>query len=98
VGEEGKVEVERDYVINLSRVKVRSRTRRAPYAIRLIRLFAARHMRVDAEKVRVGDDVNREVWSRGIEKPPRRVSVRITKYSSGIVRVRLASSSKSNEA
>jgi len=94
---EGKVEVERDYTINLARVKVKSRPRRAPYALRLIRKFAARHMRVDEDKVRIENDVNEAIWSRGIEKPPRRITVRIIKYSDGTVRVRLRPEGSENK-
>jgi large subunit ribosomal protein L31e len=86
---EAKVEVERVYVINLRRTREVSRTKRSPYAIRLIRSFVARHMRVEPSKVRVENDVNNYVWSRSIEKPPRRVEVKVTKYSDGTVKVTL---------
>ncbi|MCG2863234.1 MAG: 50S ribosomal protein L31e [Vulcanisaeta sp.] len=84
-----KVEVERVYVINLRRTREVSRTKRSPYAIRLIRKFVARHMKVEPDKVKIGNDVNEYVWSRGIEKPPRRVEVRVIKYSDGTVEVKL---------
>jgi large subunit ribosomal protein L31e len=87
--ESAKVEVERVYVINLRRTREVSRTKRSPYAIRLIRSFVARHMKVDPDKVRVDNEVNEYVWSRSIEKPPRRIEVKVTKYSDGIVRVTL---------
>ncbi len=86
---EAKVEVERIYVINLRRTREVSRTKRSPYAIRLIRKFVARHLRVDPEKVRIDNSVNEYVWSRGIEKPPRRIEVKVAKYSDGTVKVML---------
>ena len=89
MSESAKVEVERVYVINLRRTREVSRTKRSPYAVRLIRRFVARHMKVDLDKVKIDNSVNEYVWSRGIEKPPRRIEVKVTKYSDGTVRVTL---------
>lgn len=95
MSEEAKVELERVYVINLRRTREVSRTKRSPYAIRLIRRFVARHMKVEPEKVKIDNSVNNIVWSRGIEKPPRRVEVKVTKYSDGTVKVTLNVPAKS---
>ncbi|MGC8542750.1 MAG: 50S ribosomal protein L31e [Vulcanisaeta sp.] len=89
MSEGAKVEVERIYVINLRRTREVSRTKRSPYAIRLIRNFVARHMKVEPEKVKIDNSVNNYVWSRSIEKPPRKVEVKVTKYSDGTVKVTL---------
>jgi len=85
---EKKVVVSREYVINLRRTREVSRTKRAKYAVRLIRLFAARHMRVDVDKVKIDPSLSQVVWSRGIEKPPRRIGVLIEKLEDGTVLVR----------
>ena len=80
----------REYVINLRRTREVSRTRRAKYAIRLIRRFVARHMKVDdLFRVRISNAVNEAVWTRGIEKPPRRIRVVVEKYEDGVVWVKL---------
>ncbi len=89
MSEGARVEVERVYVINLRRTREVSRTKRSPYAVRLIRRFVARHMRVDPENVKIDNGVNEYIWSGSIEKPPRRVEVRVTKYSDGTVKVSL---------
>ncbi|GGI84698.1 50S ribosomal protein L31e [Vulcanisaeta souniana JCM 11219] len=89
MSEDAKVEVERIYVINLRRTREASRTRRSPYAIKLIRSFVARHMKVEPENVKIDNSINEYVWSGSIEKPPRRVEVKVTKYSDGTVRVTL---------
>ena len=89
MSEGAKVEVERVYVINLRRTREASRTRRSPYAIRLIRNFVARHMKVEPGNVKIDSSVNEYIWSGSIEKPPRRVEVKVTKYSDGTVRVAL---------
>ena len=58
-----------------------SRHRRANKAMRIIREFTARHMKVRAgEEIWIDPRVNEVVWARGIEKPPRRIRLRITDH------------------
>lgn len=63
------------YTINLSRLYWGRRANRAARAIRYLRQWIAR--RTKAKEVVIGEDVNRVIWSRGIEKPPRRLKVRV---------------------
>ena len=66
----------------------------------MIREFITKHMklemRVEEEeekelpKLVINKDVNEKVWSRGIEKPPRKISVRAAKDKDGNVTVYLA--------
>jgi len=81
--------LEREYTINLRRTREVSRTKRAPYAIRLIRKFVARHMRVEPSQVKIHNEVNEVIWSRSIEKPPRKIRVKVVKYEDGTVWVYL---------
>ena len=84
--------LERIYVIPLRKVYYIRRTRRAPRAIRLIRRFVQRH--VKAKTVIIGNDVNEYVWQRGIEKPPRRVKVKVVKTKDDKAYVTLAEEEK----
>ncbi len=86
---EKKIVLERSYVINLRRTREVSRTKRAPYAIRLIRKFIARHLKVEPKNVKISNALNEHVWSRSIEKPPRKVKVKVMKYSDDTVFVDL---------
>ncbi len=63
----------RVYVIPLSRVYWGRRTNRADRAVKLLRKFVRRHAKVD--KVIIANEVNEYIWSRGREKPPRRIKV-----------------------
>ena len=65
-----------------------SRLKRANRAIRILREFVTRHMK--PEELVIQKEVNERIWSRGIEKPPRRVRIRVTKSSENLVRVYLA--------
>lgn len=82
-----EIVVERIYVISLRDAYEASRTRRAKRAMSLIRKFAQRHMK--GEEVRISSRVNELIWSRGAEKPPRRITVLIRKDSDGIIHVML---------
>ena len=91
---ESKVELEREYVIPLRRkVQKAQRYRRAKKAIRVIREFLVKHMRVeerDLRKIKIDEYLNKEIWFRGIKKPPARIKVIAKKYSDGTVYVELA--------
>ncbi len=82
-----EVEIEREYVVPLRDAYETSRTRRAKRAINIIKEFARRHMK--AEVVKVSSNVNNLVWSKGMEKPPRRVKVVMRKDREGVVEVLL---------
>jgi len=90
---ETKPELEREYVIPLKRrvLKV-PRYRRAKKAVRTIKEFVAKHMRVenrDLNKVKIDRYLNNEIWFRGIKNPPSKIKVKAVKKD-GIVEVKLA--------
>jgi large subunit ribosomal protein L31e len=88
--EEGiEVVEERVYTIPLRHVwVVTPRGKRAPRAVRDVRDFVSRHMK--AEEVSISNDVNSAIWSRSINKPPRKITVRAAKDKEGKVIVYLA--------
>jgi len=88
--EERKKDVveEKIYTIPLGRAWITQRPYRTPKSVKLLRDYIKRHMKTDAIKLQGG--LNRFLWQRGIEKPPRRVRVRATKDKDGTVRVYLA--------
>jgi large subunit ribosomal protein L31e len=65
-----------------------SRLRRSNRAVRILREFVERHMK--PEELLIQPEVNERIWSRGIQKPPRRIRIRATKNSDNLVRVYLA--------
>lgn len=64
------------------------RSKRAPRAMRLLREFIIRHMK--SEDLIIYEEVNELIWSRGIKKPPRKISVRAIKMDDDVIIVRLA--------
>ncbi|RLG05333.1 MAG: 50S ribosomal protein L31e [Thaumarchaeota archaeon] len=86
-------ELERLYTIPLRDAYEASKTRRAKKAIRIIEEFARRHMK--GENVKISEGVNKAVWSRGAEKPPRRITVLMRKDEDGTIHVMLPTEAKS---
>ena len=92
---------ERIYTIPLARALVRPPKKRAPRAMQMIRAFITKHMKLEMRvaveeekgelpKLVISNDVNEKVWSRSIEKPPRKIRVRAAKDKEGNVTVYLA--------
>ncbi|MCK4739917.1 MAG: 60S ribosomal protein L31 [Candidatus Thorarchaeota archaeon] len=80
---------ERIYTVPLRRAYwTGSRLRRSNRAVRILRKFVERHMK--PEEIVIQAEVNEQIWSRGIQKPPRRIRIRATKNSDNLVRVYLA--------
>lgn len=85
-GAEEGIEVveEKIYTISLRHVwVVTPRGKRAPRAVRDVRAFVSRHMK--AEEVAMSNEINQAIWSRGINKPPRKITVRAVKDKEGKV-------------
>lgn len=89
---------ERFYTIPLRKAWISTRKKRAPRAVRIVKSFVLKHMKVrteaegeeEAEKLVIDNEVNEKLWSRGIEKPPRKIRVRVVKDKEGVVTVLLA--------
>jgi large subunit ribosomal protein L31e len=98
--EEEEIVEERVYTIPLQKALIRPPKKRAPRAMHMIREFITKHMklemRVEEEeekeelpKLVLSKEVNEKVWSKGIEKPPRKIRVRAAKDKDGNVTVYL---------
>ncbi len=70
---------ERIYTVPLGKVKYTPRKKRAPKAIKILREFIHRHMKIEPEKILIDPDVNHKIWERGIEKPPNKLRIRAVK-------------------
>lgn len=78
--EKKEKELERVYVIPLRKEWLKApRYKRAKKAIRAIREFLVKHMKVperDLKKIKIDKWVNEAVWLRGIKKPPQKIKVK----------------------
>lgn len=82
--------LERTYTIPLRREWLKSvKYKRAKKAVRAIKEFLVRHMKTAKENVRLGTQLNIELWKHGIKNPPSRIKVNVTKDDKGMVRAEL---------
>jgi large subunit ribosomal protein L31e len=99
--EEEEIVEERTYTIPLQKALVRPPKKRAPRAIQMIKAFITKHMKLEVKvseeeeeeelpQLIISQEVNEKIWSRGIEKPPRKIRVRAAKDKDGNVTVYLA--------
>jgi len=81
-GDDYLAEVERIYNVPLGRVKDVPRNKRAPYAMRQLREFVIKHMKVDEEEeeLYIAPAVNEAIWARGIQKPPSHMRILVIRH------------------
>jgi len=96
--EEEEIVEENFYTIPLRRAWISPRKKRTPRAMRILKSFVKKHMKLrteaegeeEAERLVISNEVNERIWGRGIEKPPRKIRVRAVKDKEGVVTVYLA--------
>ncbi|MCK4474605.1 50S ribosomal protein L31e [Candidatus Bathyarchaeota archaeon] len=101
--EEEEFVEERIYTVPLRKAWIVPPNKRAPKAMRLIKAFVTKHMKLEAgreeideeaeeeqRRLLISNEVNERIWRRGIEKPPRKVRIRAAKDKEGNVTVFLA--------
>jgi large subunit ribosomal protein L31e len=98
---EEEIVEERFYTIPLQKAMIRPPKKRAPRAVQLVKIFVTKHMKLEMKvseeeeeaelpQLIISQEVNEKIWGKGIEKPPRRIKVRVTKDQDGNVTVFLA--------
>jgi large subunit ribosomal protein L31e len=99
--EEEEIVEERIYTIPLGKAWIMPPRKRSPRAMRMLRAFVVKHMKLEAKKEEeeeeeeiarlvISNEVNERVWARGVEKPPRKIRIRAAKDKEGNVTVYLA--------
>ena len=100
--EEKEIVEERVYTVPLGKALIQPPNKRTARAVRMLRSFIIKHMKLEAHKegeteedetparLIIDNEVNEKLWSRGIEKPPRKIRVRAEKDKEGNVTVYLA--------
>ena len=100
--EEEEIVEERVYTVPLGKALIMPANKRAPRAVRILKAFVSKHMKLEARKETEGEEeeepgrliisneVNLRIWTKGIGKPPRKIRVRAAKDKEGNVTVYLA--------
>ncbi len=81
-------EMERIYTVPLGRAWIVQKFRRAEKAMSVLKQFTERHMK--PTEIIIDPSVNEAIWARGIKNPPRKIRVKMSKDSEGVVTVELA--------
>jgi large subunit ribosomal protein L31e len=77
-----KILEERVYTFRLGRVYSTTRKKRAPRAVKYIKSRLERHLK---KPVKISPEVNSIIWSRGAEKPVRRITVKTLIYEDRVL-------------
>ena len=82
-------EIVREYIIPL-REKSRPvpRYKKTPKAIKTIKEFLARHMKVenrDLNRIKIDKDLNQYMWAKGIRKHPHKIKVKATRRGEDVI-------------
>lgn len=88
--------LERTYNVPLRREYQKApRWKRTEKAVVALRQFLKRHMK--GTEVKLGKEVNEEIWKHGIRNPPHHVKVTVTKDKEGIVHASLFGEKKESK-
>ena len=99
--EEEEIVEEKIYTVPLGKAWIMPPRKRAPRAMRILREFINKHMKLKSLKkteeeeeepseLIISNEVNQKLWSRGIEKPPRKIRIKAAKDKEGNVTLYLA--------
>ena len=82
--------LERSYNVPLRHEWLKSpKYKRAKKAGIALSQFIAKHMKVPEKNVKIGMELNKKLWTRGIRNPPHHVKVNVVKDDKGVVKADL---------
>ena len=88
--------IERTYNVPLRKeFRKVPRWRKSKKAVTALREFLIKHMK--SENVKLGKELNEEIWKHGIKNPPHHVKVTVTKNNDGEVKAELFGLQKKGE-
>ena len=80
--------LERNYNVPLRKGFMKApKYKRAKKAVNTLKIFIKKHMKSD--EVKLGKNLNMEIWKHGIKNPPHHVKITAIKSDDGIVKVEL---------
>jgi len=77
-------EIERIYVIPLKKTGYKS-SKAAPTAVKRVKNYITRHMKVEEKNVWIDDSLNTALWSKGKYNIPSKIRVKAVKFDDGVV-------------
>jgi len=77
-------ELERIYVIPLRKTGFKS-SKAAPTAVKRVKEYLTRHMKVEEKNIWIDDSLNNSLWSKGKYNIPNKIRVKAVKFDDGVV-------------
>ena len=81
-------EIEKIYVIPLKQKGFKSSVA-APVAVKRVKQFLTKHMKVEGEDIWMDDSLNNRLWTHGKYRMPSKIRVKAVKFDDGVVEVYL---------
>ena len=81
-------EIEKIYVIPLKKKGFKSSVA-APIAVKRVKQFLTKHMKVEVENIWMDDSLNNALWTHGKYRMPSKIRVKAVKFDDGVVEVYL---------
>jgi len=81
-------EIEKIYVVPLKKKGFKS-SMAAPVAVKRVKQFLTKHMKVKAEDIWMDDSLNNALWTHGKYRIPSKIRVKAVKFDDGVVEVYL---------
>lgn len=81
-----KPTISRIYTVNLRSTV--SRPKKSRKAVSDLRIFAAKHMK-SANRIAISPEVSETIYSRGVQKPPAKLRIKIDQDEDGVATVKL---------
>ena len=77
-------EIERIFVIPLKKIGFKS-SKAAPTAVKRVKSYLTRHMKVEEEKIWIDDSLNNALWNHGKYSMGNKIRVKAVKFEDGVV-------------
>lgn len=77
-------EIERIFIIPLKKTGLKS-SKAAPTAVRRVKKYLTRHMKVETKDIWIDDSLNNALWSHGKFKTNGKIRVKAVKFDDGVV-------------
>jgi len=77
-------ELERIFVIPLKKTGLKS-SKAAPTAVKRVKNYLTKHMKVEKDKIWIDDSLNNALWSHGKYKTASKIRVKAVKFDDGVV-------------
>jgi large subunit ribosomal protein L31e len=79
---------EKIFTINLRKNALKTpRWKKSNKASSTVREYLKRHMK--AEDIKIGDSINKQIWSRGDQKPPVKIKIKAIKTDDDVVKAEM---------